>query len=77
MTLLATIVMYIISPRFIMSVRGLCFSNLLQVNGRNSSIDTGFGIGKIEEVSTVSTVGFANVITSEAMEENVEMQDLK
>jgi len=76
MAMLATIVMYIISPRFIMSVRGLYFANLLQVNGRNMGIDTGFGIEK-NHVSRVSTAGFVHSATTfETTEEDVELQDL-
>ena len=71
MTMLATIVMFILSPRFIISVRELYVDNLLRMSGESMGVDTGFGIGKSPSSLEESSVGFT---TTGIPEDDVELE---
>ncbi|KAF8553272.1 hypothetical protein OG21DRAFT_1267462 [Imleria badia] len=75
MTMLIFILMFILSPRFIINVRELHSRKLVHGNGWNKGIDTGFGMwdNQSPRVLAVPWLGFADLRTSGVSEGDVEM----
>ncbi|KAI9570989.1 hypothetical protein HD554DRAFT_233238 [Boletus coccyginus] len=79
MAMLSFISMFVLSPRFIVSIRELHLHSLLHVRGRHKGIDTGFGISKSSRVTDTrsersSSVRFADVTVIGMAEVDEEMQ---
>ena len=80
MSTLTFISVFVLSPRFMVSVRELYSHNLLRVSGRHG-IDAGFGISKSSRVTNTSpsgfsTVGFGDSTVCGTTERDVEMRGL-
>jgi len=79
MAMLSFISMFVLSPRFIVSVRELYMRNLLRVSGRHQGVDSGFGISKSSKVADTSSewsssIRFADTRVTGMAEGDKEMQ---
>jgi hypothetical protein len=76
MSTLTFISVFVLSPRFMISVRELYSHSLLRVSGRHEGIDAGFGMSKSPRVTYASSVGFADSTLCGTTEGDLEMRGM-